>query len=77
MEKKTNSKALLAFILSIVGIFFFGVILGIISIVMGNNALNEINVETENGYGLAKAAKIIGIIDLVGGIIGGLILLLN
>lgn len=77
MEKKTNSKAILAFVLSILGFFFFGIVFGIISLIMGNNAINEINQETENGYSLAKAAKIIGIIDIVGGVIGGLILLLN
>ena len=74
MEKKTNSKALTAFILSVVGFFFFGIILGIIGIVMGNNAMNEINQETEKGYNLAKAAKIIGIVDIVGGVIGALIM---
>jgi hypothetical protein len=74
MEKKTNTKALVSFILSIVGFFIFGIILGIISLVMGNNAMQEINQETEKGYGLAKAAKIIGIIDIIGGLIGILLM---
>ena len=74
MEKKTNSMALWAFILSIIGFFFAGIILGIVSLVLGSNAMKEINQETENGYGLAKAAKIIGIIDIVGGAIAVLLM---
>ena len=75
-NKTTNSKAVWSFVLSIIGFFFAGIILGIISNVLATNSMKEIDKEKENGYNLAKAAEIISIIDIIGGVIGAIILLI-
>jgi hypothetical protein len=62
-----NSKALWGMICGIVGVLFCGIILGIVAIVLGNQAKSEIAASqgTQTGEGQAKAAVILGIVDLV------------
>ena len=72
-NKKTNKKAMTSFILSLIGIFIFRIVLGIIALVKGNCALREFNPETETGDGFAQAGRIIGAIDIVLGVISVLV----
>lgn len=66
-ETKTNGQAIAAFVLSIVGLFIFGLICGILSISMSTAALKHIKMfPNEKGKGLAIAGIVIGIIDCVG-----------
>ena len=63
--QKTNGTAIAGFVCSIVGIFFAGLIMGILGISLGVTARKHIQVfENEKGKGLATAAIIIGIIDI-------------
>lgn len=63
---KYESFATIGFISSIVGLFIFGIPMGIISIITGKVALFKINKNKRKGKGLAIAAIIIGFIDLIG-----------
>lgn len=63
---KTNPSAIVGFICSIVGLFIAGIPMGIIAVCSGLSARNHIKVfKNEKGAGLALAAFIIGIIDIV------------
>ena len=66
-DNANSKKATTAFILSLVGLVCFGVILGPLAIIMGIQAQNGMK-QTGNytNKGLAVAAVVIGIIDLVG-----------
>lgn len=68
MEEKRDGKATASLVCGIVGLFFAGIILGIIALVQGNKAL-ETTKEGESDYKMAKAGKILGIIDIIGGAI--------
>lgn len=71
MDKpKTNAAAVGGFVCSLVGLFIFGIVLGIISISLGVSAKNHMKIfKNEKGDGLATTAIILGIIDIVGAII--------
>lgn len=71
--KGTNPSAIAGFVCSLVGLLIFGVIMGIIAICLGITAKKHIEVfKNEKGGGLATAAVIIGIIDVVFSIIGSI-----
>jgi hypothetical protein len=72
MEEKRNGKATTSLVCGIVGLFFAGIILGIIALVQGNKALKTTK-EGESDYKMAKAGKILGIIDIIGGAIAAAI----
>lgn len=52
----------------LIGIIFFGIVLGIIAIVMGTKAKSKISAQpgVYGGAGLATAGIVLGIIDIVG-----------
>lgn len=65
IDKRTEMQAIVAFVLSVFGMMFFGV-LGIFSIILGINAKKAIKKNTNlDGSGLANIAIIFGIFDLV------------
>ena len=59
-KNSTDGKAVASLICGIVGLFIFGIILGIVSIVLANQS-----VKATGPSGLAKTGKILGIIDIV------------
>ena len=65
-EKKMCSAAIVGFILPLVGIFFAGLICGILGIIFSASALSQIK-KNDNlkGNGLAIAGLVISIIDVV------------
>jgi hypothetical protein len=63
-----NGKALASMVCGIVGLVVFGFILGIIAIVLGSIAKNEIRRTGQGGYGMATAGIVLGIIDIIAGI---------
>ncbi len=70
--KVTPGSAIGGFASGILGIFFiFGIILGILAIILGLSALKKIKRQPEvyNGKALAIAAVILGIIDVIGALI--------
>ena len=68
-EGKTSGIAIGGFVCSLIGFWVAGVILGIIAISLGAAALNHMKTfPGEKGKGLAIAAIVIGIIDIVGAI---------
>ncbi len=65
-KSSCTSRANTAFILSLVGLFFAGIVMGIIGISMGASAKSEMeSLDIEEGKKKAKAAIIIGIFDIV------------
>jgi hypothetical protein len=64
---KTNGLALSGFICSLVGLFLFGFILGVLALIFSAIGLGKINKDTSKwkGKGMAIAGIIIGIIDIV------------
>jgi hypothetical protein len=66
-EPKTNGLALSGFICSLVGLFLFGFILGVLALIFSAIGLGKINKDTSKwkGKGMAIAGIIIGIIDIV------------
>lgn len=65
-KSSCTSRANTAFILSLVGLFFAGIVMGIIGISMGASAKSEMeSLGIEEGKKKAKAAIIIGIFDIV------------
>jgi len=64
-----NGKAVAAMVCGIVGLVIFGFILGIIAIVLGSIAKNEIKRTGQGGSGMATAGIVLGIVDIVAGII--------
>jgi len=65
-EKKLCSPAVAGFVVSIVGLFFAGMICGILGIIFSATALNQMK-KNENlkGNGFAIAGLIISIVDIV------------
>jgi hypothetical protein len=68
---QTDSSATVALIVSIVGIFFCQIVLGIVGLILGNNAKRKIEESGGRlgGANIAQAARIIGIVDIVLGVI--------
>ena len=60
MEKDKQGLAIASLVLSIVGFWIFGIILGTLAIIMGAISWER---------GLGKAGLIIGIVDVIGAII--------
>lgn len=68
---KTSGIAIGGFVCSLIGFWVFGVVLGIVAISLGAAALNHMKTfPEEKGKGLAIAAIVIGIIDIIGAILG-------
>lgn len=60
MNTKPDGKAKGSLICGIIGLFVAGIILGIVALVMANNSIKQ------NGpTGMAKAGRILGVIDIV------------
>lgn len=59
-RSNTNGMAIAALVLGIVGLFFLGIVLGILAIVFGYLALKR-----AGRTGMAKAGLILGVIDVV------------
>ncbi len=73
MNNKADGKAIGSLICGIIGLFIFGIIFGIIAIVLSNKSI-----QTNGPTGVAKAGKVLGIIciifffiSLIMGIVGG------
>ncbi|MET0146163.1 MAG: DUF4190 domain-containing protein [Ilumatobacteraceae bacterium] len=60
-----NGKATASLVLGIVSLFCFGIITGIIAIVLSTQAKKEIAATGQAGDGMAKAGLILGIIGVV------------
>ena len=59
-QNKADGKAIASLVLGIVGLFIFGIVLGIIALVLANSSIKA------NGpTGVAKAGKVLGIISIV------------
>jgi hypothetical protein len=68
--KSYNGMAVTSFVLSLVGLLFCGVILGIVAIILGVVAMNGMKASgNPQGRGLSIAGIIIGVIDIVAGIV--------
>ena len=69
--KEAASDAKTALILSIVGLFCFGFIFGIIAFKKANNAIEIIDIYevAKDSRSLAMGAKVLGIFDIVGWVI--------
>ncbi|QWC22529.1 DUF4190 domain-containing protein [Bacillus haikouensis] len=67
MKNKTNENAIISFVLGIVSLFLiqFGLIVGIIGVVIAKKSLNEIKARNENGRNFAIAGLIITILGIV------------
>ena len=70
-QGKTSGIAIGGFVCSLIGFWIAGIILGIVAISLGATALNHMKTfPEEKGKGLAIAAIVIGIIDIIGAIVG-------
>lgn len=70
-KSKTNGQAIAAFVVSLVGLFIFGVYCGLISLGLGITALKHIKAfPNEKGKGLAIVGIVIGAIDVIFVILG-------
>lgn len=76
-EQKNHPKAIWGWGLGMIGLFIFGLILGILAIIFSAQGLKEINQNPDKwtGKGYAIAGIILGIIDIIGWLILLLILL--
>ena len=63
-KKKVNGLAVAGFVISLVGMFCFGIVCGILSVIFCAIALKQIPAKNQGGKGLAVAGLIIGILDL-------------
>lgn len=69
-SKKSNGLAVTGFVLSLVGLFLFGFILGLLAIIFSAIGLGRaVKDSTYKGKGLAIAGLIIGIIDIAAWIV--------
>lgn len=72
-RRVTSPEAKQALAFAIVGLFCFGLILGIVAIIKANDAKRRIRRYGHAGEGLATAAFVIGIIDIVFGAFWGIL----
>jgi hypothetical protein len=63
-----RKKASNALIYGIVGLFVFGIIMGIIAITQGSAAKKSL-MQFNEPYGNATGAMILGVVDIIGGIV--------
>ena len=65
--QQTSTKAVVALVLGIVGVFFCSIFVGIAALVVGRSAVNEVDASggRTGGRGMAKAGWILGIVDIV------------
>jgi S1-C subfamily serine protease len=70
-----NRLAIASLVCAIAGIPFFGVITGLVAILLGVLALAAIRTTAQRGLGLALAGVLLGIVDVVGWIVGLAVLL--
>ncbi|MEU9200899.1 DUF4190 domain-containing protein [Streptomyces sp. NPDC048332] len=59
----TNGFAVASLICGIIGLLFFGVVLGPVAIVLGAVGLRQLS--AKGGTGMAKAGLVLGVIDLL------------
>lgn len=64
-RRGTNGKAIASMVMGIVGMLFFGIILGPLAIVFGFLARKEIATTRQSGNGMAIAGIVLGIIAVV------------
>jgi hypothetical protein len=65
-EQRTSGKAIAALVLGIVSLFIFGVIAGVIAVVLAVQARKEIDADPSlGGRGMATAGLVLGIIGIV------------
>ena len=64
-----NKLAIASLVCGLAGIPFFGLITGLVAVVLGVLALSAIRASTQRGLGLALAGLILGIVDVTGWII--------
>lgn len=64
---RNDGQAIASLVCGIVGLLFFGVILGTVALVLGSKARSRISSQPERlkGSGMALAGMILGAIDLV------------
>lgn len=69
--QQSSSKAVVALVLGIVGLFFCQLLVGIAALVVGRNAVREIDASGGRlgGRGMATAGWILGLVDLVLGVL--------
>jgi len=68
LSKQTSGKAVASMVLGIIGLFVFGIVLGLIAICLSIGATNDIKKRPDevDGKCLAIAGRVLGIIDVVG-----------
>lgn len=64
-RKKFSGKGIAGFVLSLVGLFIFGIPCGILGVVFSSIAMKETKTKNLRGKGLAIAGLVISIIDIV------------
>lgn len=71
MPTETSGMAIAALVCGIIGLFFFGIILGPVAICLGLSAKNKIREDPQRytGQCQATAGIVLGIIDVIGSII--------
>ncbi|MEU9980722.1 DUF4190 domain-containing protein [Streptomyces sp. NPDC050856] len=62
-QSRTNGLAVAGLVCGVIGVFFLNVILGPLAIVFGAVGLRQ--AATKGGAGMAKAAIVLGVVDLV------------
>ncbi|WP_165443461.1 DUF4190 domain-containing protein [Olsenella sp. Marseille-P4559] len=62
---ETDGKAISGLICGIVGLLVFGIILGIMALIFGSMAKVSIKQGEHSGNGIATAAIVLGIIDII------------
>lgn len=60
----TSSKAIWSLVTGIVSLFFCGIVLGIVAIVLSRSATSDIARTGQGGAGMAKAGLVVGAIGL-------------
>jgi hypothetical protein len=75
---QTSTKAIVALVLGIVGLFFCGLFVGIAALIVGRGAVRQIDESGGRltGRGMATAGWVLGLIDLVLNVIGIIYVLL-
>ena len=64
-----NSLAVASLVVAVLGIPLFGVLTGVVAIVLGSIAIGAIEKAREKGTGLALAGVLLGIADVIGWVV--------